>query len=347
MHSPAADIARRLAEDAEAVCRHYLTNGCKQGRYWIVGDVQNTPGRSLYVRLTGPNSGLGAAGKWTDSATGQHGDLLDLIALNMGITTLRDTLDEARRFLSLPQTERHRANNSPTSRGSPEAARRLWAMGRPISGTLAERYLARRGLPGLGHLDSLRFHPNCFYWRKDHGLTAPPETWPALLAKVTDLDGRLTGLHRTWLDPATADKAPVIPPRKAMGNLLGHGVRIGKPVSVLAAGEGLETMLSLHLALPELPAVAALSANHLAALQLPADLRSLYIAVDADPAGLSAADHLSHRARQAGIDAIHLSPCLGDFNDDLRANGRDALRAHLRPQLAPEDAVTFLDHAID
>lgn len=82
MHSPAADIARRLAEDAEAVCRHYLTNGRKQGRYWIVGDVQNTPGRSLYVRLTGPISGPGAAGKWTDSATGQHGDLLDLIALN-------------------------------------------------------------------------------------------------------------------------------------------------------------------------------------------------------------------------------------------------------------------------
>ncbi|MEM8992741.1 MAG: toprim domain-containing protein [Pseudomonadota bacterium] len=347
MHSPAADIARRLAQDAEAVCRQYLSNGRKQGRYWIVGDVQNTPGRSLYVRLSGPTSGPGAAGKWTDSATGQHGDLLDLVALNMGIVTLKDTLEEARRFLSLPQTDLHRAANPPASRGSPEAARRLWAMGQPMPGTLAERYLEGRGLTGLGHLDSLRFHPNCFYWREDHALNDPPETWPALLAKVTDLVGRLTGLHRTWLEPATADKAPVIPPRKAMGNLLGHGVRIGKPVSVLAAGEGLETMLSLHLALPELPAVAALSANHLAALQLPADLRRLYIAVDADPAGLSAADQLAHRAIGAGIDAVHLSPCLGDINDDLRANGRDALRAHLRPQLAPEDAVTFLDHAED
>jgi hypothetical protein len=66
MHSPAADIARRLAEDAEAVCRQYLSNGRKQGRYWIVGDVQNTPGRSLYVRLSGPTSGPGAAGKWTE-----------------------------------------------------------------------------------------------------------------------------------------------------------------------------------------------------------------------------------------------------------------------------------------
>ncbi|KAA2312730.1 DNA primase [Puniceibacterium sp. HSS470] len=347
MHSPAADIARRLAEEAEIVCRHYLSNGRKQGRYWIVGDVQNTPGRSLYVRLSGPTSGPGAAGKWTDSATGQHGDLLDLIALNMGITTLKDTLDEARRLLSLPQTDGYRVTGRPASRGSPEAARRLWAMGQPMAGTLAESYLAKRGLTGLGHLDSLRFHPNCFYWREDQALTDPPETWPALLAKVTDLDGRLTGLHRTWLDPVSADKAPVSPPRKAMGNLLGHGVRIGKPVSVLAAGEGLETMLSLHLALPELPAVAALSANHLAALQLPADLRRLYIAVDADPAGLSAADQLAHRAIGAGIDAVHLSPCLGDFNDDLRAIGRDALRAHLRPQLAPKDALTFLDHAID
>ena len=220
-------------------------------------------------------------------------------------------------------------------------------MGQPMSGTFAERYLARRGLTGLRQLDSLRFHPSCFYWREDHALTDPTETWPALLAKVTDLDGRLTGLHRTWLDPATADKAPVVPPRKAMGNLLGHGVRIGKPVSVLAAGEGLETMLSLHQALPQLPVVAALSANHLAALQFPADLRRLYIAVDTDPAGLSAADQLAHRAIEAGIDTVRLYPCLGDFNDDLRAIGREALRGHLRTQLAPEDAVTFLDHAID
>jgi len=64
--SQAADLARRLARDAEAVCRHYLSNGRRYGRYWLVGDVANTPGRSLFVRLTGPESGKGAAGKWTD-----------------------------------------------------------------------------------------------------------------------------------------------------------------------------------------------------------------------------------------------------------------------------------------
>ena len=66
MSSPAADLARRLARNAEAVCRRYLSNGHREGRYWLVGDVSNTRGRSLFVRLSGPDHGKGAAGKWTD-----------------------------------------------------------------------------------------------------------------------------------------------------------------------------------------------------------------------------------------------------------------------------------------
>jgi hypothetical protein len=46
MASQAADLARCLARDAEAVCRHYLSNGRRRGCYWVVGDVANTPGRS-------------------------------------------------------------------------------------------------------------------------------------------------------------------------------------------------------------------------------------------------------------------------------------------------------------
>jgi hypothetical protein len=66
MSSQAAELAHRLARSVDAVCRYYLSNGRREGRYWIVGDVANTPGRSLYVRLYGPLSGKGAAGKWTD-----------------------------------------------------------------------------------------------------------------------------------------------------------------------------------------------------------------------------------------------------------------------------------------
>ena len=66
MSGQASELARRLAREAEAVCRTYLANGRRQGGYWTVGDIHNTPGRSLYVRLKGGESGPGAAGKWSD-----------------------------------------------------------------------------------------------------------------------------------------------------------------------------------------------------------------------------------------------------------------------------------------
>ena len=66
MYSETEDVIRALAENAESVCRHYLPAGRREGSYWIVGDLQNNPGRSLFVRLTGPTSGPGAAGKFIE-----------------------------------------------------------------------------------------------------------------------------------------------------------------------------------------------------------------------------------------------------------------------------------------
>jgi hypothetical protein len=342
MPSQAAELAHRLARNAETVCRHYLSNGRREGRYWLVGDVKNTAGRSLFVRLKGPYSGKGAAGKWTDAATGEHGDLLDLIAMNRGLDRLRDVLDEARSFLSLPRPAsdpEHQRRSPPAPSGSPESARRLFAISQPIAGTIAEAYLRTRGVTALCAATSLRFHPRCYY-RPDH--YSPTETWPALIAAVTALDGKITGAHRTWLDPSGRDKAPVDTPRRAMGHLLGNGVRFGVAVDVMAAGEGIETMLSLRMALPSLPVVAALSASHLAAILFPLTLRRLYVARDADPAGDAAMAALTTRAAAAGIEALTLSPLLDDFNEDLRHLGIDELRAALRTQLAPQDVARFM-----
>jgi len=338
MRNDAADIGRRLSRNAEAVCRHYLTNGRKQGRYWLVGDVDNNPGRSLFVRLTGPDHGKGVAGKWTDAATGEHGDLLDLIAANQRLDDFKDVLDEARRFLSLPRDDRQPVQLAvPT--GSPEAARRLFAMGRSIQRTVTETYLRRRGITYLGNLPALRFHSRCFHRAHDE---APLEEWPAMLAAVTDLDGAITGVHRTWLAHDGSDKAPLETPRRAMGDLLGHGVRFGTASDALIAGEGIETMLSLRSVLPNVPVVAALSAAHLVAVTLPASLRRLYIAIDNDTAGRSAGLDLTACAQKAGVDALSLVPTADDFNTDLREFGPDALASALRPQLAPEDVARFL-----
>jgi hypothetical protein len=260
----------------------------------------------------------------------------------MGLDQLRDVLDEARAFLSLPppRSPSHRRVQPPLApTGSRESARRLFAMSEPIRGTIAETYLRKRGITALHEAGALRFHPRCYY-RPD--ADAPTEVWPALIAAVTDLAGKITGAHRTWLDPSGKDKAPVDTPRRAMGYLLGQGVRFGVATDVLAAGEGLETMLSLRCALPHLPMLAALSANHLAAILFPATLRRLYVARDRDRAGDVAVATLTERAQLTGIDAVMLSPALGDFNEDLRQHGVDELRAALRVQLTPEDVPRFL-----
>lgn len=344
MQSPAAELAHRLARDAEAVCRHYLSNGRREGRYWLVGDVENTPGRSLFVRLTGPEFGKGAAGKWTDAATGEHGDLLDLIAASQRLDSLHDVLEEARAFLRLPRPEPSpREQQPPAPQGSPEAARRLWGMSQTIRGTVAEAYLRNRGIADLRSCGALRFHPHCYYrGNEDNPRDRLRNAWPALIASVRDDEGKLTGVSRTWLALDGSDKAPVSTPRRAIGHLLGHGIRFGMAEDVMAAGEGVETMLSLRQVTPNLPMVAATSANHLAAIKLPDTLRRLYIVRDDDPAGRAAAETLSTRARQAGIEALTLDAVLGDLNDDLRRLGRDELVAGVRLQLVPDDVERLL-----
>ncbi|MCA1393241.1 toprim domain-containing protein [Bradyrhizobium sp. IC3123] len=346
----ASELARRLARDAEAVCRHYLSNGRRQGRYWMVGDVRNTPGRSMFVRLK--ESAKGPAGKWTDAASAEHGDLLDVIRESCGFVDFRDVVTEARRFLSLPRPElepepNHRSRKSPVPLGSPEAARRLFGMSQSVMGTLVEAYLRNRGITALHETGCLRFHPRCYYRPDDH---SPTETWPAMIAAVTDLSGHLTGAHRTWLDPGgfsetTLGKALIDTPKRAMGDLLGHAVRFGVAGEVMAAGEGIETMLSLRSVLPTMPMVAALSAAHLSAILFPDTLRRLYIARDDDPAGSGAMATLIERAQEAGIDAIVISPRLGDFNEDLRLLGFEALRAASRVQIAAQDVARFMELA--
>ena len=147
----------------------------------------------------------------------------------------------------------------------------------------------------------------------------------------------MQGVHRTWLAPDGQGKAAVETQRRAMGHLLGNAVRLTPHDDILVIGEGIETMLSLSEAAPGLPVWAALSSGHLGAVLLPEGLQRLYIAIDRDPAGQRAAERLSARASEIGIGCQVLEPGLGDFNDDLRAHGKDALRQHLAGQIGPED----------
>jgi hypothetical protein len=331
------ELLRELAQNAESVCRHYLPAGRREGSYWMVGDLQNSPGRSLFVRLTGPTSGPGARGKWQDAAVGLHGDLLDIIRARTGITRFPELLDEARAHLGRPQPVMPDAPGPRKPKppgGTPAAAARLFAASMPIKGTLADTYLRSRSLTQGGTMSALRFHPKC--WHRDEGQTRSLPR-PALIAAVTDGAGALQGVHRTWLAPDGQGKAAVKTQRRAMGHLLGNAVRLTPQQNILVVGEGIETMLSLTQAVPGLPVWAALSSGHLGAVLLPEGVQRLYIAIDRDPAGQRAAERLSARATGVGIGCHVLEPRLGDFNDDLRANGKEALRQHLAGQIRLED----------
>ncbi len=333
--STASELSRRLADRAEAVCRAYLPAGRSHGRYWIVGDVQGAKGRSLYVKLHG-----GGAGYWRDAASGEHGDLLDLIGLNKNFSAFRDTLEEARQFLREPERIRAPRESLPAeaTRDSLAAAAKLHALSRPVPGTLAETYLRGRAIGARLSWPSLRFHPACYYRPDDE---AARQAWPALLGVVTDPAGTLTGLQRTYLARDGSGKAPLADPRRAMGRLLGNAVRFGKPAGIMAAGEGLETVLSLLSLFPALPMAAGLSAAHLSALLFPPGLRRLYVLRDNDAAGDFAEARLADRCREAGIDCRVLMPAAQDLNADLCAGPVHAVLARMLAQMEPQDRSRF------
>ncbi len=319
--SPAASVAAALAERAEEVCQRYLPHGRRQGRYWVAGDLDGARGRSLFVRLHGP----GTPGKWTDAADGSHGDLLDLIRHRTGAPTLRAALDHARAFLALPASP---AAGDSGAYDATQAARRLWRLCRALDGTHAEAYLRTRGLARC-RFPALRFHPELRYREGSSVIRLP-----ALVAAVTGDDGAVSGVHRTWLDPRRPAKANVASPRKALGRVYGLAVRFGTPagfVAPLLVGEGIETVLSLVTAVPEITAAAALSAGSLGSFSPPPSCTRLVIASDNDPEGERAAERLARRCARAGVAATVIVPEGSDFNDDLAALGADVLAARLGP----------------
>ena len=164
--------------------------------------------------------------------------------------------------------------------------------------------------------------------------------FPALVAAVTGTaesgsNCAILGVQRTWLDPRRPATAGVATPRKALGRIHGFAVRFGAPAdgAMLLVGEGIETVLSLVTAAPEIDAAAALSAGSLGAFAPPAGIARLAIARDNDVEGERAAVRLARRCARAGVAVTVIVPEGGDFNDDLIALGADALRARLVPLL--------------
>ena len=326
----ATEIAAALSARAEYVCRRYLPRGRKQGGYWTIGDTSGAKGRSLFVRLAPP----GIPGKWTDGATNQHGDLLDLIRLHTGGASLRHAMEEACAFLAQPPFAPANGGDQVGRYDREEAAHRLWRRCRPIDGTHAEAYLHARAI-GHCRFPALRFHPDLIH-RADDGI----HRMPALVAAVTGNDGAIEGVQRTWLDPKRHEKANFERPRKALGRVHGRAVRFGGTTSgaTLLAGEGIETVLSVVIAVPGIHAAAALSAGSLGAFEPAQDLALLLIARDNDMEGGHAVNRLQRRYVERSIPLIVIASEHSDFNDDLIAFGEETLTARIAPLIASTES---------
>ena len=267
-------------------------------------------------------------------ATSEHGDLFDLTRHRSGAPALRAALDEARAFLALPASPDRAQGAAPDLRDScdaTQAARRLWARCRAIDGTHAEAYLRARELARC-RFSCLRFHPAL-----RNREASPVRRLPALVAAVTGDDGAVTGVQRTWLDPRRPARAGVASPRKALGRVYGRAVRFGRPAdgASLLVGEGIETVLSVVTAVPEVTAAAALSAGSFGAFAPGSGIARLVIARDNDAQGERTAQRLARRCARAGVAAIVVTSEGGDFNGDLVALGPPALGARLAPLFRP------------
>jgi hypothetical protein len=176
---------------------------------------------------------------------------------------------------------------------------------------------SRRLEPDLPELLMLRFHPRVFY---RHGIYHP-----AMLAPMV-LQGKLVGLHATYLKAGGSGKAELDPARKVWKPTKATSIKgaaiplypIRAPrlaYTYLGVAEGVETALAMRKLKPGLPVWATVSADGMRSLELPQGINHLLVGADADDAGLGAARALAKRAATKGIRAIVEWPEQGDWND--------------------------------
>ena len=175
---------------------------------------------------------------------------------------------EARRIAAAAERERGEVDYREQERAR---MRRFWKEAGPVDeGSPVARYLAGRGLP-LPNVRTLRClvdHPY-YVSRREGDREVWHEIWrgPAMIAAIVDAAGVFRGGHVTWIDPESFGKAEIVDPesgeilkaKKVRGSLTGNHIDLSPcrpldgeilpPLRRLVVGEGIETVLSVRLAL--------------------------------------------------------------------------------------------------
>lgn len=198
---------------------------------------------------------------------------------------------------------------------------RLWSEALPVErNDPVALYLVRRGIDLWPLPTCLRLHRGLPYFYQGESIG----TFAVMLAPLVTIDGRMVGLHRTYLS-TDGRKAPVPTAKKltpANGPLAGAAIPLGRPkAGVMGVAEGIETALAAR-CITKVPVAAAYCASQVAAWAWPTGTRRIVVFGDNDPAGRDAAVRLKLRAAAAQIDAEIMMPSTpgDDWNDVLRAS---------------------------
>jgi phage/plasmid primase-like uncharacterized protein len=174
------------------------------------------------------------------------------------------------------------------------------------------QYLVHRGLGNLSKLpQTLRMAVLPYF---DDGREIG--RFPAMLAAVTDPEGVMVALHRTYIG-TDGKKAPIPQPKKlsrSTGLLSGASIKLQEPTTidgklVLGVAEGIETALACTLA-SGIPTWSCVSAGGIRSFDWPQCLQSLIVFADNDRSGVgqAAGRDLAGRAAAAGLEVRLLVP---------------------------------------
>jgi hypothetical protein len=245
---------------------------------------------------------------------GIGGDVLDFIAAVEQLG-LPDAIQRLRELVDDPTKSKRRALRSPAEEldaeadWKAEAARAIWRVTVDIPAGLPRDYLVLRRQITSWDPDRLRWHPDC-PWKG-----APDHRLGCIVAPINDfITGLVVGVWRIL--PAMEGKVQ----RRGLGPKKWHASRLfHAPGHELGLAEGVEDALAAH-ELSGLPIWAALTAENLASVAIPARLATITIFTDADDVGRSHAHGLAKRLREEGREVRVLRPQTGkDPNDVLCA----------------------------
>jgi DNA primase len=311
-------LSERLAEHIDSLVPALLPGARRTGGYWSAGNVQGDTGGSLYIHRAGPRSG-----RWVDAATGQFGDMLDLInAALFGAQDLRAAIRWTLAWLGLdpacsqPSAPPRASQSKPHRHDGDEAAicaaRSIWRAARPIGGSLAERYLRCRAV--AVHLPlTLRYAPALLHHATGLAL-------PALIAAISGPDGKVTAVQRIYLRADGTDKASVNCPKMTVGRTRDSACRLAPAGRELGLAEGIETSLSA-MELYRIPVWAACG-SRLDAIAIPDAVERLIIFADNGTAGVRAAERaaIAHKGAVPEIAVCFPPQPHKDWNDMLKAD---------------------------